>query len=481
MMSLQSAWQLSFDFPGLPSIIVEPVEEQFTGDAGLLPLRQLDERLGLSAGFAAQLEDRRAASAVHTLWEMVRSRVFGILAGYEDQNDHDALRSDGLFKLLAGRLPTDDDLASQPTLSRFENGVTAGSLLKLERWFLERFVASFVEVPRSLTLDIDVFDDPAHGQQQLTFFHGYYEQYQYLVRVITCAENDHLVMPALLHGTAHPTLGAGEDLARVAESLRAKNPDVRIHLRADSGYAAPAFYLACERLEIDYTIGLGMNAVLKRQSDALLDQAVRQFEQTGQPQRLFTAFWYQADSWELPRWVIVKCEAHAQGTNRRAVVTNRPGARVLPQAAYDEYAERGESENRNKELKSYLQADRLSDHRYLANCFRMFMHALAHNLLVHARSLLPEPKLPPPLEQLPPEALAGAQRRRNFSRRRREDPLGEGHACTWRSMLIKVAARIVVRARCVRVLLCGSWPYLEFFRQIGHALLLPTAPRLDSS
>jgi hypothetical protein len=481
-MSLQSVWQLSFDFPGLPAVVVEPAEEQFTGDAGLLPLRQLDERLGLSAGFTAQLSDRRcAASVVHSLLEMVRSRVFGILAGYEDQNDHDALRSDGLFKLIAGRLPTDDDLASQPTLSRFENRVSAGSLLKLESWFIERFVASFGEVPRSLTLDIDVFDDPAHGQQQLIFFHGYYEQYQYLGRVITCAENDQLVMPALLHGTAHPTLGADDDLTRVVEALRAQNPDVRIHLRADSGYATPSFYLACERLNIDYTIGLGMNSVLKRQSEGLLEQAVRQFEQTGQPQRLFTAFWYQADSWAAPRWVIVKCEAHAQGTNRRAIVTNRLGARVLPQATYDEYAERGESENRNKELKCYLQADRLSDHRYLANCFRLFMHALAHNLLTHARALLPEPKLPPPEDSLPTEALPGARRRRHFSRRRREDPLREGHACTWRSMLIKVAARIVVRARQVRVLLCGSWPFLDFYRQAGQAVLSPTAPQLDSS
>lgn len=267
----------------------------------------------------------------------------------------------------------------------------------------------------------------------------------------------------------------------MVEALRAKNPDVRIHLRADSGYATPLFYLACERLNIDYTIGLGMNSVLKRQSEGLLEQAVRQFEQTGQPQRLFTGFWYQADSWEAPRWVIVKCEAHAQGANRRAIVTNRPGARVLPQAAYDEYAERGESENRNKELKCYLQADRLSDHRYLANSFRLFMHALAHNLLTHARALLPEPKLPPPEDSLPTEALPGARRRRHFSRRRREDPLGEGHACTWRLMLIKVAARIVVRARQVRVLLCGSWPFLDFYRQAGQAMLSPTAPQLDSS
>jgi Transposase DDE domain group 1 len=483
MMNIQDVWQQCFHFGGLPPMVVEPVDEPISSDAGLLPLRQLDERLGLTAGFAAQLTDtRHAVSRRHTLLEMVRSRTFGMLAGYEDQNDHDALRSDSIFKLVAGRLPSDDDLASQPTLSRFENAIASGSLLKLEDWFIEQFVSCWSQAPRSLMLDIDVFDDPTHGDQQLTFFHGYYDQYQYLARVITCAENDQVVLPTLLHGTAHPTLGAADDLARVVAALRRRNRDVRIGVRADSGYASPAFYEACERLEIDYTIGLGMNSVLKARSDELLERAVAQYEQTGQPQRLFTAFWYQAQSWHAPRWVVVKCEAHSQGTNRRAVVTNRPGARVLPQAAYDEYTQRGESENRNKELKCGLSADRLSDHRYLANCFRLFMHTLAHNLLVHARRLLPEPTLSQPRDAFPVEALAGRPRRQHFNRRRAADPLGEGHPGTWRTMLIKVAARVVVRARRVRILISASWPFLDFYRQVSEAVLVAAnAPAADSS
>jgi hypothetical protein len=180
---------------------VEPAEEQLSSDAGLLPLRQFDERLGLTAGFTARLSDDRQGPA-HSYLEMVRSRVFGIIAGYEDQNDHDALRSDAVFKLVAGRSPDDDDLASQPTLSRFENAITPRMLLQLEPFFVEQFVHSFAEVPRRLTLDMDVFDDPAHGQQQLTFYHGFYEQHQYLVRVMTCAENDQVILPALLYGTA---------------------------------------------------------------------------------------------------------------------------------------------------------------------------------------------------------------------------------------------------------------------------------------
>jgi hypothetical protein len=475
-MSLHDVWSLNFDFLPQKPISVEPVQELLSTDAGLLVFRQWDEEQGFTAGFAQQLADCRR-SPDHSPLEMVRSRVFGILAGYEDQNDHDALRSDGLFKLLANRLPDDKDLASQPTLSRFENAITPGSLLRLEQWFIDRFVDSFDEPPREVTLDFDVFDDPTHGEQQLTLFHGFYRQYQYLVRAITCAENDLVVLPALLYGTADPALGAGCDLRRIVEALREKYPGVLIRVRADAGYAKPWFYRVCERLDVEYSIGMGMNAVLKRNSEELLQKAVEQYEETGQAQRLFTGFDYQAGTWEQPRWIVVKCEANAQGTNRRAVVTNRPGARTLPAGAYDEYSERGESENRNKELKCELCGDRLSDHRYMANCFRMFLHCLAHNMLVSLRQRIADPPAEEPfseyLEQdaVPIEARTGRTRRRHFNRRREADPLGEGHACTWRMRLIKVAARIKVTARCVRVFLSGSWPFLNHFREVGQALL----------
>jgi hypothetical protein len=357
----------------------------------------------------------------------------------------------------------------------------------LEEWFIERFVNSFEAPPREVTLDIDVFDDPTHGQQQLTFYHGYYNQYQYFVRAITCAENDLVVLPTLLYGTADPALGVGSDLQRVVHALREKFPDVLIRLRADSGYAKPCLYQTCEQLGVEYSIGIGMNNVLKRNTEDLLQTAVEQRDTTGRSQRLFTGFEYQAGTWDKSRWVVVKCEANAQGTNRRAVVTNRPGARTLPEGAYDEYSERGESENRNKELKCELCADRLSDERYMANCFRMFLHCLANNLFVQLRQHIAAPPAeeisepsdyPAPgtetQEQLPAEARTGRTRRRDFNRRREADPLGEGHACTWRMRLIKVAARIQITARCVRVFLSGSWPFLDHFRDVGQALLRPT-------
>jgi hypothetical protein len=480
-MILQSAWQKSFDFLGSKPIVVEPIEEHLTSDAGLLPMRQFDEQIGLTAEFAAALGDPRFGPFVdHSFAEMARMRIYGILAGYADQNDHDQLRYDPVFKLLAGRRPSDDELASQPTLSRFENAIDIPSLWRLRDVLFDQFLASFDEPPRRLTFDIDTFDDPTHGDQQLTFFHGYYEQYQYQPRLITCAQNDLVVMVCLLHGTAHAALGADDDLEYLVGRLRAKWPDVVIELRGDSGMAGPVMYDVCERLEVQYTFGLRLNPVLKRQSDALLAQAVEQYERTGQPQRLFTAFEYQASSWALPRWVIVKAEAHAAGTNRRAVVTNRPGACVLPQAAYDEYANRGESENRNKEIKCGLEADRLSDHRYLANLFRLYLHTAALNLLVRLRNQVADPPPENPAAELPREALAGYARRRFFNQRRVADPLGEGHACTWRMRLIKVAARVTETTRRIVVRLSGSWPYLDHYRRVSQQILDLSPPAPES-
>lgn len=480
-MILQSAWQKSFDFLGSKPIVVEPVEEHLTSDAGLLPIRQFDEQIGLTAQFAAALRDPRFGPFVdHSFAEMARTRIYGILAGYADQNDHDQLRYDPVFKLLAGRSPSDDELASQPTLSRFENAINIPSLWRLRDVLIDQFLASFPEPPRRLTFDIDTFDDPTHGDQQLTFFHGYYEQYQYQPRLITCAQNDLVVMACLLHGTAHAALGADDDLQYLVGRLRAKWPDVVIELRGDSGMAVPAMYDVCERLDVQYAFGLRLNPVLKRQSDALLAEAVEQYEQTGQPQRLFTAFWYQAGSWALPRWVVVKAEAHAAGTNRRAVVSNRPGGRVLPQAAYDEYANRGESENRNKEIKCGLEADRLSDHRYLANLFRLYLHSAALNLLVRLRNHVADPPPQNPAAELPREALAGYARRRFFNQRRDRDPLGEGHACTWRMRLIKVAARVIETTRRIVVRLSGSWPHLDHYRRVSQQILDLSPPALES-
>ena len=483
-MSIQPVWQETLDFFGTP-VVLEPSAGQLSSDAGLLPFRQLDERLGLTHAFAAVLNDPRDPDLIeHTNLEMVRSRVYGILAGYEDQNDHDTLRTDPVFKLIADRSPEDPALASQPTLSRFENAIDIPSLGRLKDVLIDQFIASFAQPPRRLTFDIDAVDDPAHGHQQLTFWHGYYDQNQYLPLFFTCPDNDQFVMLSLRPGNVHASLGADDDLEYLVRRLRQVWPDLVIAVRGDSAFGIPRMYEVCERLGVLYTFGLTANAVLQRHSAALLAQAVAAYEQARQagrqeepprvaePSRLFTGWWYQAGSWERPRYVVAKAEANDRGTNRRFVVSNRPGAEVLPEATYDEYVERGDSENRNKEIKCGLAMDRLSDHRFCANLFRLYLHALALNLLVRLRRLVAEP--PPAAvaagaaagNAVPAAAQTGAERRRQFRQRRQRDPLGEGHPCTWRLLVIKVAAEVVVSVRRVVVRLSSSWPHLGWYRRV---------------
>jgi hypothetical protein len=477
-MSLQSVPLLSFDFLPTRPVEIEVSSAPLTSDAGLLPVRQFDDRIRLTEQFAAALHDPRDPRLTQqSLLSMVRQRIYGILADYEDQNDHDTLRTDPVFKLLADRLPEDRDLASQPTLSRFENAVSIPDLWRLRDLLVDTFLQSFDTPPHHLTLDLDAFDDPAHGQQQLVLFHGYYEQYQYLPIVFTCAENDLVPLVGLRHGTCHAALGADDDLRYLVGRLRAAWPDVHIHVRGDSGFGVPRMYDVCRELRLSFTFGIGMNTTLRALSEPLRAEAVATYERTGQPQRSFLSVEYQAESWPAPQPVVIKVEAHAQGTNRRAVVTNRPGVAVLPQAVYEEYTMRGESENRNKELKSELAADRLSDHRFLANFFRLYLHTAALNLLVRLRQAVVQ--APPTPEQLglaaevPAKALDEPDRKRFFTRRRRRDPLGEGFACTWRTRLIKVAAEVITRARRVVVRLSGSWPHLEDFLQVSRAVSGP--------
>jgi hypothetical protein len=499
---VSSPFSFSFSFDFFPSkpVVVEPSAAQVSSDAGLLPIRQFDERIGLTTQFAEALTDPRLAGCVdHTFLEMTRMRIYGVLADYPDQNDHDVLRSDPIFKLICGRSPGDKDLASQPTLSRFENAIAVSCFFRLRDLMIDQFIASFDEPPTQLTLDIDPFDDPTHGQQQLTFFHAYYDQYQYLPRVITCAENDLVVDVCLLYGSAHAALGAADDLEYVVHRLRQAWPGVHVQIRADSGLGVPRVYDACERLDTLYTIGIGMNSWLKKLSEPTLAEAVKKFETEGEPQRLFCAFWYQAESWPAQRWVVIKCEANAQGTNRRAVVTNRSGAFVLPGAAYDAYTDRGESENRNKELKCGLQTDRLSDHRYFANLFRLYLHTQAHNLLVRMRREIADPLPEPTQEQrlseptgdqllseseqkkVPSEALTGRLRRQWHNRRRKRDPLGEGQPCTWRTRLIKVGAIVIERSRRIIVQLSASWPYLNHYEQVSAQILDAGRASFDTS
>lgn len=324
---------------------------------------------------------------------------------------------------------------------------------------------------------------PHTGEQQLVLFHGYFDQYQYFPAFITCADNDQTVVLSLRPGAVHAALGCDDDLEYLVTRLRHAWPKVQVHARGDAGYGMPWMYDVAERLGIEYSFGIASNEVLKKASASLLEQAVARYEATKEPQRLFDAFWYRAGSWPRERWVIVKAEANAQGTNRRFIVSNRAGAQIMPEATYDDYAARGESENRNKELKCDLKIDRTSDHRFMANSFRLYLHAAANNLLVvcvarsrhRHRRHRPRPLTRAAPQAVPTEALAGRDRRRSFNRRRQADPLGEGQPCTWRSLLIKVAAQVRVSSRRIVVRLSASWPHLDWYQRLCTFLTSPAA------
>jgi len=511
-MLAQSVVQFGFDFFSRLPIVVEPKNVQVSSDTGILAIRQFDDHVGLSERFIACLRDPRRPELIdHGFDEMVRQRLYGILAGYEDCNDHNTLRGDPVFKLVANRAPRAPDLAGQSTLSRFENTIDIPSLYRLHDFFIEDFIGSFAEPPRRLTLDLDAVDDPCHGDQQLALFHGFYEQYQYLPLVISCAQTQQILWAALRHGRVHAALGADEDLESIVTRLRRAWPDVVLEVRADAGFGVPWMYAVCERLGLDYTFGLSANKVLQRAAEPLIARAVERFaapENQGRPVRFFESFLYRAGTWKNARRVIAKGECNRLGTNLRFVVTNRPGAAVLPEATYDEYAGRGESENRNKELKTELAGDRLSCHRFVANYFRFLLHAAALNLLVRLRNVVADPpsltqELPGPSAateggeepagealpaqvgaeppagtksvpvadpSLPVEALTGRERRRYHNFRAQQDPLGRGHIQTWRTMLIKVAGEVQQSARRIRILIPAHWPHLAWLRQVCRRL-----------
>jgi hypothetical protein len=305
-MFAQDVEQLYFGFFPHRKLVVQRFAGQISSDAGLLPVRELDEQLAYTRRLAVCLSDPRR-NPQQGLLVMVRQRVYGMLADYEDCNDHDDLRDDPIFKLIAGRLPEDWPLASQPTLSRFENSVTIAALYHTMDFLVDTGIERLRQknagrLPVRLTLDIDATDDPTHGEQQLSFFHGYYDQYQYFPIAISEPTTQHVFLAALRPGNMHAATGADDDVAYVTERLRAARPDMQIHVRGDSGFGVPWMYQVCEDHNLTYTFGIAANKRLKRLAAPLLQRTTQRYEDTGKKQRLFTYFSYQAGSWDRPRW-----------------------------------------------------------------------------------------------------------------------------------------------------------------------------------
>jgi Transposase DDE domain group 1 len=408
---------------------------RLTSDGGLPWLAQAEAALGLCAAIARLIPEWRRGPVRHSLDTLVRQRVFQIACGYEDQDDADSLRTDPLLKLVCGRLPeTGGDLASQPTLSRLENAVDRRSCYRLALALGEVYLRERERdgVPTHIVLDVDGTDDPTHGQQEGSAYHGYYRQHMLHPLLLFDGETNQLITAVLRPGNTHGSTGVIAILKRVVAALRARWPAVTIELRMDSAGAVPAIYDWCEQANIPYTIGLITNPRLTALAAPLAAEALHQRSEPGaEPVRLFGEVRYQADSWDHPRRVIIKAEALPKGPNTRFVVTTRTDP---PQPLYAWYVERGERENGIKDLKRACFADRLSDHRFWdhrfwANQFRLLLHAAAYWLLDTLRRWL---RTAPQVERMQLDTL--------------------------RLRLLKIGGRVWQRSHHVRLRLAASHP-----------------------
>jgi hypothetical protein len=386
--------QLGFGFLSGKAIVGAFDGGDISSDGGLMLLAEIDQALGLTAQMAACVDDSRQPGKVrHSLHDLFRQRVFAIAAGYEDCNDADRLRGDPIFKVVAGRLPeSEDDLASQPSLSRFENSPGRRALYRLAQVPCASFLARHrAAPPRRIILDLDVTDDETHGQQRLAFFNKHYDEHCYLPLVVTAELPDgtqELLAFVLRPGTVPPGRTAQGVLKRLQARLQAALPRTKVALRGDSGFALPEVYEWCEgqKKPVPYALGLPQNSRLNELAKPYMDAAQVEYETTGKPVRRFYEFPYRARSWSQERRVILKAEYTAQGPNPRFVVTNMT---QKPKWIYDKrYARRGEMENRIKELKNDLKIDRTSCHRFAANQLRVQLHAAAFVLFSYVRTLL---------------------------------------------------------------------------------------------
>ena len=431
-MSTHCDIQHAFSFRHDKKVHIDFDGGHISSDAGLVALRQFDHQIGFTEQIAACLHDsRNPVRVIHTLMVLVVQRLYALIAGYEDQNDATLLRHDGLFQLIADKPHLGDALASQPTLSRFENDISATENGALNDLLVETFIAN-IGRPPLLIIELDSTDDPAHGQQQLIKYNGFHGQHMYHPLVIHEGVTGAILGTFLRPGDAHSAESALTALRPIINRLKEAFEHTPIYLRADIGFAGPKLYEYCESNGIDFVIAAASTAVYKRHSDDLLAYAVELSKATGRKVKLYDHFVHQAGSWDRPFRVLVKVEAHGDLTNRRFAVTNRPGdARSL----FDFYEDRGDHENMIKELKLDLKADRLSCSSFEANAFRLVLAALAYQLLVLFRRRLSNPMLR--------KATAG----------------------TLRERLFKVGALLTESTRRFAIHLSSSWPNRPLLQQ----------------
>jgi hypothetical protein len=361
---------------------------QLTSDGGLVWLAEADAALRLAPRLADAIPEWRTGFIQHSRLELLRQRLYQIACGYEDQDDADTLRFDPLFKLACGRLPEEPPLASQPTLSRFENAIDGRTCRRLADALLALYLDERGRDgrPERILIDADSTDDPTYGAQEGSAYHGYYQQHMYHPLLLFDGDTDQPITAVLRPGTCHASRGVLGTLRWVVAAIRARWPGISIELRADSGFAVPRLYTYCDRERITYTIALSTNDRLKALAADLLIQAHQQCEATGEKARLVSEGQYAAASWQRERRVVYKAEWLRKGPNVRFVVTTRDDA---PEVLYDWYIQRGGGpELWIKDLKHGCFADRLSDHTFLANQFRLLLHVAVYWLLTTLRRWL---------------------------------------------------------------------------------------------
>ena len=440
-----------------PTLGERPVMARFdephsSSDGGAILLKAVDQRLGLTARMAACLPDaREPGKVVHPLVDLVRQRVFGLACGYADANDAARLADDPVHKLLLDRDPVNGAaLASQPTLSRFENAVGPKALLRLGTALAAGVIAHHEQRlkgrARQITIDLDPTDDPTHGAQQLALFNGHYGTWCSLPLLGFLRFDDepeqYLVAAVLRSGTASRE-GISGLLVRTIARLRGAFPQARLLVRLDGGLGGPALLDRLEAVGVEYVIGLPGNAVLARRAEKALRKARRRARTTGQTATGYTECRYAAQPWSRRRRVVIKAEvvAHpgrALKDNPRFVVTNRP---ERAQVVYeDQYCQRGDIENRIKELHHGLELDRTSCSRFWANQFRVLLTAAAYVVLQELR------------RHAARTGCAWAQ------------------VTTLRERLLKLGARVVVSVRRIVLHLPASAPFRDTWRQVALAV-----------
>lgn len=440
--------QLTFDFYNDKELVADFQGGAITSDAGLLCVRELDDRLGWLTQAADILTEKRdPARTLHDALGLLRQRVFGLIAGYEDGNDHTRLRDDPAVKLVADHAPNDQALASQPTLSRFENAVSARQVVGLNRLLIGHVIAEHKKRgSKQIVLDVDPTDDPCHGRQQQVMFNGFYDRHMLFPLLVFDRETGLLAGARLRAGNASAADRVLPLLRPIVQALKEALPDVTVVLRADAGFAVPRLYRFCEDEGLDYLIGIGANSIFKETTEWAVSWLSERFQRTGEPYRWRGGFRHTAQTWRHDRRILYKAAVNAEGANRRFLVTNLPG---LPVHLWPRYEDRGTAETFIEQFKNALHADRLSCHRFIANAFRLLLTGIAYNLMRAFRMLL------------------------------KNTPFESASAETIRSRLLKIGARVRVTARRVWVHLATGFPQREVLavvlRRIQH-MRPPPAP-----